>query len=154
MGDLAIAQMALPENACYEDLCFHAQQAAEKAIKAVYLHHKMIFRYTHDLEILIATLIQRGIDVPPKVKECTFLSVFAWEARYPRFENSVTIEEYQYAHPQDRNCSGLGGKCVGIMNSDHRYRVYPIRPRTVHGALSMPTIRSGATMTCSRVARG
>ncbi|MBF0436130.1 MAG: HEPN domain-containing protein [Magnetococcales bacterium] len=55
----------------------------------------MTFRYTHDLEILIVTLTQQGIDVPQKVKECAFLSVFAWETRYPGFEDSVTIEEYQ-----------------------------------------------------------
>ena len=38
-GDLALAQISLPEGAYYEDLCFHAQQAAEKAIKAVYRHN-------------------------------------------------------------------------------------------------------------------
>lgn len=38
-GDLAIAEAPLPEGAFYEDLCFHAQQAAEKALKAVYQCH-------------------------------------------------------------------------------------------------------------------
>lgn len=33
-GDLALASAPLPPGAFYEDLCFHAQQAAEKAIKA------------------------------------------------------------------------------------------------------------------------
>ncbi len=37
-GDLALARVPLPEGAFYEDLCFHAQQAAEKALKAVYQH--------------------------------------------------------------------------------------------------------------------
>ena len=36
-GNLAIASAPLPEGAFYEDLCFHAQQAAEKALKAAYL---------------------------------------------------------------------------------------------------------------------
>ena len=35
-GDLALAEIPLPKGAFYEDLCFHAQQAAEKALKAVY----------------------------------------------------------------------------------------------------------------------
>ena len=35
-SDLAIAKAPLPEGVNYEDLCFHAQQAAEKALKAVY----------------------------------------------------------------------------------------------------------------------
>jgi hypothetical protein len=34
-GDLAIAKAPLPEGAFHEDLCFHAQQAAEKAMKPV-----------------------------------------------------------------------------------------------------------------------
>jgi hypothetical protein len=37
-GDLALARAPLPEGGFYEDLCFHAQQAAEKALKSVYLH--------------------------------------------------------------------------------------------------------------------
>jgi hypothetical protein len=31
-GDLALARAPLPEGAFYEDLCFHTQQAAEKAL--------------------------------------------------------------------------------------------------------------------------
>ena len=46
-GDLALARTPLPEGAFYEDLCFHAQQAAEKALKAVYRHRGWSFRYTH-----------------------------------------------------------------------------------------------------------
>lgn len=38
-GDLALARVPLPAGGFYEDLCFHAQQAAEKAIKAVYRRH-------------------------------------------------------------------------------------------------------------------
>lgn len=35
-SDLALARVPLPQGAFYEDLCYHAQQAAEKALKAVY----------------------------------------------------------------------------------------------------------------------
>jgi len=35
-SDLAIAKAPLPDGALYEDMCFHAQQAVEKALKAVY----------------------------------------------------------------------------------------------------------------------
>jgi HEPN domain-containing protein len=35
-SDLTFARLPLPEGAFYEGLCFHAQQAAEKALKAVY----------------------------------------------------------------------------------------------------------------------
>ncbi|MGH8583081.1 MAG: HEPN domain-containing protein [Gammaproteobacteria bacterium] len=34
--DLALAQVPLPEGGFYEDLCYHAQQAAERALKSVH----------------------------------------------------------------------------------------------------------------------
>lgn len=52
-SDLAIANISLPEDGLYEDLCFHAHQAVEKAIKAVYRSHHLEFRYTHDLDDLL-----------------------------------------------------------------------------------------------------
>lgn len=37
-----------------EDLCFDAQQAAEKAIKAVLIRRNIQFPYVHDLTALLA----------------------------------------------------------------------------------------------------
>jgi HEPN domain-containing protein len=58
-SDLTFARLPLPEGAFYEGLCFHAQQAAEKALKAVYQYYGWMFRYTHDLEELVSALIRR-----------------------------------------------------------------------------------------------
>lgn len=96
-GDLAIARTSLPEGGYYEDLCFHAQQAAEKAIKAVYLHQKMVFRYTHDLDALLTGLLQQGMVIPQEVRESVFLTLFAWETRYPGLGQPVSLDEYQEA---------------------------------------------------------
>jgi len=94
---LAIAKAPLPEEAFYEDLCFHAQQAAEKALKAVYRHKGWIFRYTHDLDALFCGLKKEGIEVLGEVMETDVLSGYASEARYPGFDEAVTEEEYQEA---------------------------------------------------------
>jgi len=96
-GDLALARAPLPEGAFYEDLCFHAQQAAEKALKAVYQHYSRAFRYTHDLDELITGLKDEGISVPPEVVDATLLTSYAWEARYPGLSEPITIEEYSEA---------------------------------------------------------
>lgn len=96
-GDLALAKVPLPEGAFYEDLCFHAQQGAEKALKAVYQHQGKRFRYTHDLEELISGLRDQGIDVPPEVEAAAPLTSFASEARYPGLSEPVTEQEYQEA---------------------------------------------------------
>jgi HEPN domain-containing protein len=96
-GDLAIASAALPPGAFLEDLCFHAQQAAEKSLKAVFVHHGIAFRYTHDLDELTTGLKQSGIEVPATIDDATVLTAFAWEARYPGTGEPVTQNEYTEA---------------------------------------------------------
>jgi len=74
-GDLAIAQLPLPEKGFLEDLVFHAQWAAEKSLKAVYQHHGWAFRYTHDLEELITGLKRLGLQIPATVEAVVVLTV-------------------------------------------------------------------------------
>ena len=80
-----------------EDLCFDAQQAAEKAIKALLLHRGIPFPYVHDLVRLLDLLQQSGINIPERVREAVWLSDYAVEARYPGPAEPVTREEYQKA---------------------------------------------------------
>ena len=47
-SSLALAQNRIP-SAYLEDLCFQAQQAAEKALKAVLVSKNIEFPYVHDL---------------------------------------------------------------------------------------------------------
>ncbi|HWQ69769.1 MAG TPA: HEPN domain-containing protein [Patescibacteria group bacterium] len=96
-GDLALSRVPLPEGGFYEDLCFHAQQAAEKALKAVYVSRGWTFRYTHDLEELITGLQRRGIDIPEEIQQAVVLTSFAFESRYPGIGDPVTNEEYVQA---------------------------------------------------------
>lgn len=96
-GDLALALAPLPEGAFYEDLCFHAQQAAEKAIKAVYQKRQLAFRYTHDLGERFAGLKEEGLSIPPEVEDTQILAAYASEYRYPSLAEPVTTEEYHEA---------------------------------------------------------
>jgi len=96
-GDLAIARAPLPAGAFWEDLCFHAQQAAEKGLKAVYVQKGWEFRYTHDLETLIYGLEQNGLEVPMTIAASDMLSRYAWEARYPGLDEAITQDEYREA---------------------------------------------------------
>ena len=52
----------------YEDLSFHAQQAAEKAIKAVYVKLGMRFPYTHDIAELLSSLARSSVHLEDDVK--------------------------------------------------------------------------------------
>src|SRR5437667_12342415 len=57
-----------------EDLCFDAQQAAEKAIKAVLLHLGVRFPYVHDLALLLTLPEQAGQVLPEQVQAAAALT--------------------------------------------------------------------------------
>ena len=81
-SNLARAQKPL-EGAYLEDFCFDAQQAAEKAIKAVFMACGLTFPFIHDLGRLLALLVQGGIRVPKYVIESDRLTSYAVTTRYP-----------------------------------------------------------------------
>ncbi len=80
-----------------EDLCWDAQQAAEKAIKALCLHQGIAFPRTHSLVRLMDLLESTGLDIPSEIKEADVLTRYAVETRYPGFEEEVSESEYQVA---------------------------------------------------------
>lgn len=96
-GDLALARSPLPKGGFYEDLCFHAQQAAEKALKSIYVKHGWAFRYVLDLDELITGLKRQSLDIPPDVEEATLLTAYAFEVRYPSFGEPLSETEYHRA---------------------------------------------------------
>jgi len=54
----------LVPNSYFEDNCFEAQQAAEKAIKAVFIRKGIRFPLTHDLTRLLTRLEEAGLKIP------------------------------------------------------------------------------------------
>ena len=83
-SDLQIAKLALANpGILYEDACFHAQQCAEKALKALLTHLDISFPRTHAIEVLLDLLVTAGIKVPPNIDEADVLSQYAVQTRYP-----------------------------------------------------------------------
>ena len=76
---------------------FHAQQAAEKAIKAVLLHHQVRFPKTHDLEVLIELIALARIPWPFTTPEVEALTPYAVELRYPGGFADVSLTELDEA---------------------------------------------------------
>jgi HEPN domain-containing protein len=66
-----------------EDLCFDAQQSAEKAIKAVLILRGRAFPYTHDLIRLLTILEEAGERIPACVQHAGLLTRFSVQVRYP-----------------------------------------------------------------------
>lgn len=65
---------------------FHAQQAAEKAIKAVLSRYGVEFRRTHDLIALLDLLQDNALAAPPHADWLDELNPYAVEARYGTIE--------------------------------------------------------------------
>ncbi|PSQ94091.1 MAG: DNA-binding protein, partial [Bacteroidetes bacterium QH_2_63_10] len=84
------------EGVLSETLCFHAQQAAEKAIKAVLLAEERSFPYTHDLQQLLERLPDK-VTVPSFVQEAVELTKYAVLSRYPADLAPVDDEEHRRA---------------------------------------------------------
>jgi HEPN domain-containing protein len=84
-------------NIYLEDLCFDAQQAAEKAIKALLLFRGVVFPFVHDLAELVTVLQLNGEEVPQSIAEAARLTRFAVETRYPSLSEAVTREDYNRA---------------------------------------------------------
>jgi HEPN domain-containing protein len=81
-ADLAYAMLPLPPGGMYEQPCFHAQQAAEKSVKAVLLHLGIDFPFTHNLKYLL-NLLPTDLEVPNEVRGATDLTPYATITRYP-----------------------------------------------------------------------
>ncbi len=85
------------EHSYFEDLCFDAQQAAEKAIKAVLLHRAVDFPYVHDLDKLLGTIEGSGLQIPDDVRRAGKLTRYAVATRYPGFADEVTENDHSGA---------------------------------------------------------
>jgi HEPN domain-containing protein len=80
----------------WETLCFHAQQAVERAIKAVLVHHGVGFPRTHSIERLI-DLLPPAILLAPQLLAADELTVYATTLRYPGEHERVTEGDFQEA---------------------------------------------------------
>ena len=73
-----------------EDLCFDAQQAAEKAIKAVMIKRGIDFPYIHDIGRLLRLLEADGQTIPERVERAAGLTPYATVLRDPGIEQPVS----------------------------------------------------------------
>lgn len=81
MAARAILAAGMPHG--YETVSFHAQQAAEKALKALLVRHQVAFGKSHNL----AELLELAESVEPGTREALGsiceLTPYAVDARYP-----------------------------------------------------------------------
>jgi HEPN domain-containing protein len=95
-GDMAMVEQPMPADVPYLLRCFHAQQAAEKSVKAVLLRSGVAVPPTHNLSVLFALL---PADVPPPqdLAGIVGLTAYAVSARYPDEIDEATEAEHREA---------------------------------------------------------
>jgi HEPN domain-containing protein len=81
-----------------EDVLFHCQQAAEKALKAFLAWHDQPFRKTHSLEEIGRQCAQLDPSLDGLVDRVAPLTEYAWKFRYP-------------GEAEDQEVSGASGAC-------------------------------------------
>jgi HEPN domain-containing protein len=95
-SNLRIARRARGEGVFLEDLCFEAQQATEKALKALLIYVSGDYPRVHAFALLLERLEQH-VTVPEPIREVVELSDYAVQIRYPGDYYPVSEEEYERA---------------------------------------------------------
>ena len=67
----------------YDAVCFHAQQCAEKYLKARLCEEAVSFRNTHDLVVLLDSVLRVQPEWEGFRRDLAYLSDFAVSFRYP-----------------------------------------------------------------------
>lgn len=76
---------------------FHAQQAAEKALKGFLVWHGRTFRKTHSLEDLGEQCLKINAGLKPLIDRAVPLTEYAWKFRYPGDVDEPDTEEADQA---------------------------------------------------------
>lgn len=67
----------------WDAVCFHAQQGAEKSLKAFLVSHGKTPPRTHDLVALLAQCAATAPEMATLTADCELLNVYAVSIRYP-----------------------------------------------------------------------
>ena len=110
-NDLAAAKalQAYPSQA--RNICFHAQQAGEKALKALYVWRGDSPLKTHDLELLLHRLLGTFPRLMQLEEACSVLTLYAVDARYPGLD--VEEEEIEPALVQAETMVNMVADLMG-----------------------------------------
>ena len=105
-ADLAAAELLLDhEEAAPRIVCFHAQQSAEKALKALLVAEQIRFERTHDL-VAVFELVPDPLRMDVARETLSALSRWAVEPRYPGDVPEATVAEAREAVAAARSIVG------------------------------------------------
>lgn len=94
-NDLALARLGLEADTALDGVCFHAQQAVEKSLKAVLALHRVDYPLTHDLTMLVGLGAALHAEVLEFEDAAEDLMQYAVTARYDEemYPDAATARE-------------------------------------------------------------
>jgi HEPN domain-containing protein len=81
-NDLLAARATVATEEALDTVCFHAQQAVEKSLKAVLAVHDVEYPYTHDVQSLLALCTPLQPEVSEFEEAAADLTQYGVTARY------------------------------------------------------------------------
>ncbi|MBU4270591.1 MAG: HEPN domain-containing protein [Planctomycetes bacterium] len=97
-ADLQGAEVALGGRPLItEHVCFHGQQAVEKALKAFLVYHGVDFPWTHQIGPLLDLCIEQNGSFSRLVTAAVPLTEYAVRFRYPFFSPPPSLEQARAA---------------------------------------------------------
>ena len=96
-ADMTVASLIDDERIAPEIVAFHAQQAAEKVLKAMLVLRQVDFPRTHSIGALLALCEEAGFAGAQDLIDASSLTRYAVTTRYPGDEEPVSREEAKEA---------------------------------------------------------
>lgn len=96
-ADMTVAALTDDERIAPEIAAFHAQQAAEKALKAVLVRRQIDFPRTHSIGVLLALCEDAELPGVQDLTDASGLTRYAVAARYPTQDEPVSRQEAREA---------------------------------------------------------
>lgn len=117
--DLFTARCVLQSPGAPTDTpCFHAQQVAEKALKAILTAYGDRFERTHDLLTLLEQAAPRVTELQAYRAQCILLSEYAVGTRYPGVMDEPTREDAEEAVVAAVAIQALAEGCLARIGAD------------------------------------
>ena len=101
---LNIDNNLIAEQVPWDTVCFHAQQVAEKGLKAYLVYHGQRPTRTHDLVALLAKCVGVDAQLASLEDDCRRLSYYAVSSRYPA----------DLFEPEERDARAILEACLRI----------------------------------------
>ena len=103
VSSYSLSRAAVSDDVYFEDLCYQAQQAVEKALKGLLIYFGVEPEFTHNIGVLLNE-VEKHTEIPDGIKEAIKLTNYAVQTRYPGAYEDITKAEHEEAVKIAKDC--------------------------------------------------